>query len=219
MHTLHAFLVTTRPVRWSRLRRDSFLPAAQKLIRLAMSITLPAPMPGRVLAQIDRDSKCLRQKDPAARPRPLRERPSRFAIPPAPLSARSRPASMLGPSRALRSATLQPLTSEWRENGKPASDSEIHKLASESQAAAARLKARTLTSDIFFVEAKASFEAASARSVVTKAAREAAQKERTLGRPREALATFHQHYPASKAKSVLRTGTAPPLRIWRPPAA
>ena len=73
--------------------------------------------------------------------------------------------------------------------------------------------------DIFFVEANASFEAASARSVVTKAAREAAQKERTLGRPREALATFHQHYPASKAKSVLRTGTAPPLRIWRPPAA
>ena len=44
-------------------------------------------------------------------------------------------------------------------DGKPASDGEIHKLALESQAAAAKLKARTLTSDIFFVEANASFEA------------------------------------------------------------
>ena len=184
-----------------------------------MSITLPPLMPHRVLAQIDRDSKCLRQRDPVARPRPLRERPSRFTIPPAPPSARSRPENTLGPSRALRDATLQPLTSEWRENGKPASDVEIHKLALESQAAAAKLKARTLTSDIFFVEANASFEAASARSVVAKAAREAAQKERALARPREALATFHRHYPASRAKSALRSGTSPPLRIWRPPAA
>ena len=177
-----------------------------------MSIPLPPLMSHRVLAQIDHDSRCLRQHDPVARPRPLRERPCRFAIPPAPLSARSRPVNTLGPSRALRDATLQPLTSEWRENGKPASDGEIHKLAMETQAAAQKLKARTLRSDIFFVEANASFEAASARSVVTNATRKAAVKERVLARPRDALATFHQHYPASRARSLLRTGTAPPLR-------
>ena len=149
-----------------------------------MSIPLPPLMSHRVLAQIDHDSRCLRQHDPVARPRPLRERPCRFAIPPAPLSARSRPVNTLGPSRALRDATLQPLTSEWRENGKPASDGEIHKLAMETQAAAQKLKARTLRSDIFFVEANASFEAASARSVVTNATRKAAVKERVLARPR-----------------------------------
>ena len=69
---------------------------------------------------------------------------------------------MLGPSLSKLAATVGPYTSEQRENAVHIESTARYTLANEAAHEALRLKARTRTSDVFFVEAAEAREAAAA---------------------------------------------------------
>ena len=151
---------------------------------------VPPTLPSRERAALVRNAPGYRQRDPWLRPQPLRERPSRFAIPP-PRTART--AIDLGPSMAMRSATLGPLSTAYQDcfvARDPALEA-AQALASAEKAK--ELKAKTLKSDVFFVESKLAREAADTARELRRLDRDMAERAHYRAGQRHALASFHRH--------------------------
>ena len=98
---------------------------------------------------------------------------------------------MLGPSLSKLAATVGPYTSEQRENAVHIESTARYTLANEAAHEALRLKARTRTSDVFFVEAAEAREAAVAARAAKMLALDSARKEKAREGTRAALDSYY----------------------------
>ena len=153
----------------------------------------------------ERTAQLMRPRDPVQRPKPLRERPSRFTVPPSPRDATTPRSRDLGPSMALRASTLGPLTSEYRENELHITGAQRQALVQAQHATAKQLKERGLGTDVFFVEASEAREAAFAARAAAKAASLAASEQTARARREAALAAHMAAHSGAKRSAAAWT--------------